>query len=215
MGQVNPKLWLLLTSPYRFEIKFPLRHWNKKEDIFNLKLVQEQYKHFDFLASLSPLCPVCVSGAIWINPHHWGDFGPPKALTIICNRYIWCLHHKCLEKGHPSISFTFVLRSLKRWANTCIPCKLVVQSPANYMLKLWPTMTQKFPYLPRVYNTYSVVNFTSNGNHIPTIITRPKTSLLHCKWWKNTSSLLQKKWNTCFTKHGHNAIPYLGNPSFS
>jgi len=35
-------------------------------------LIQMHYDHFDFRASISPLCPVCVPGATWIS-HVGGD----------------------------------------------------------------------------------------------------------------------------------------------
>ena len=161
---------------------------------------------------MSPLCPVCVSQATWINPPYWGGFGPPKASTVICNWCVLCLHHKCPKKGHPSISFTFFPRSLKQWINTCILCKSVVQSLANYMLN-WPTMTQTFPYFPRVYNMYSIVNLTSKWKSHPSYHYKTKYHCCISKWWKTHHLFYMKemchvtyktrpKYHSCFISDG-------------
>jgi len=65
----------------------------------------------------------------------------------------------------------------------------------------WPTNDPSIPYLPWVYNTYSVVNFTSRWTQYPSY--ENKVNIFSCfkKWWKT-----HHHYNTWFTKISPNTI---------
>ena len=71
--QVNLEIWLLLTFAYELGLTNRSHHYDQDDEIFNLKLVREKFKHFDFSDFISPLCPVCVSRATWIT-ESWDHF---------------------------------------------------------------------------------------------------------------------------------------------